>query len=121
MILLNNTESKGDEMNIRWCLVILIAGLLSACSGTDKPSVISAAELMARINNQSAPIILDVRTEQEYQQSHVPGAINIPYDNYSSGVDRLQLKPNEEIVVYCESGARASKVELALKQQGFFE
>ncbi|WP_101758676.1 rhodanese-like domain-containing protein [Oceanicoccus sp. KOV_DT_Chl] len=102
-------------------IAALILLFISACSNADKPSLIEQAELLSRIDDGSAPLIVDVRTIAEYESGHVPGAVNIPFGNYQQSLADLGLEKNREIVVYCETGGRAKKVEQHLRHQGFFE
>jgi phage shock protein E len=95
--------------------------VLIACSGADKSTVITSAELLSRINDKAAPVVLDVRTANEYNSSHVPGAINVPYSENTNGLLSLELKKSDEIVVYCETGRRAGNVEKQLQDLGFYE
>lgn len=61
-------------------------------------------------------IIVDVRTNEEYLESHVKGAINIPYDeiNESTNLDKTKT-----ILVYCKSGVRSSKAYNTFKSLGY--
>ena len=102
-------------------IAFISAVFVAACSGGETSAPISQAELLARINDKSAPHILDVRSTEEFQQSHVPGAVNLPIDKFEQQLPAMSLKKSDEIVVYCESGFRAGKAEAALKQLGFFE
>lgn len=104
--------------NITFSFMLIVA---AACSNAEKATIISQTELMSRIGDNSSPVILDVRSIEEYNRSHVPGAINIPYDSYQSALAKMKLAKGSQLVVYCESGRRASKVENHLKEQGFFE
>lgn len=102
---------------------VLLAGLLllaAACAGADpKVGHISPAELEKRIQAGNAPIVLDVRTPAEYAAGHIPGAINIPHDQLASRLGELGPKRDEEIVVHCQSGRRASMAEHVLRDAGF--
>lgn len=67
-------------------------------------------------------LIIDVRSKEEYEASHVEGAVNIPAENFMRPhlPDELKHTPREEhIVVYCQSGNRASVVHDALNRLGF--
>jgi len=62
-------------------------------------------------------MLLDVRTEFEYKNGHVPGAIHIPVDELR---DRLQeLNPDKIIVEYCQVGHRGHVADRILSQHGF--
>ena len=51
-------------------------------------------------------IILDVRTESEYAQEHIEGAINMPLSEIDSRLS--EMDPEDEFLVYCTSGSRSS-------------
>lgn len=77
---------------------------------------ISPAALAAAIDAGAAPLILDVRTAEEFAEGHVPGAILIPHDQLA---DRLsELGGATEVVVYCHSGRRAGWAGQTLDQAG---
>ncbi len=62
-------------------------------------------------------ILVDVRTEQEYQFGHVEGAVNIPVDSLR---ERLtELDQGKKIVEYCQVGHRGHVAESILRQHGF--
>lgn len=63
--------------------------------------------------------LLDVRQPQEYQQSHIPGAILIPLSDLNTHLSSLdQGKP---VIVYCRSGVRSKSACQILRQSGFDE
>lgn len=94
-----------------------------AMAAQDVPAVetanIGADELMSRIEAETAPTILDVRTPEEFAAGHVPGAINIPYTELDERYSELELEGSDELVVYCQSGRRAAIAEAALSELGF--
>ncbi len=70
-----------------------------------------------RLINQPDILILDVRTPQEYNSGHIPGAKLVPlqYLPYIVG----QLNRNQKILVYCRSGSRSLQACLYLSRLGF--
>lgn len=67
-------------------------------------------------------LIIDVRSKEEFDENHVDGAINIPADFFMRPhlPDELKRTPKEEhIVLYCNSGNRASAVQDTLHRLGF--
>jgi rhodanese-related sulfurtransferase len=82
-------------------------------------TTIGSDELMSRIEAETAPTILDVRTPEEFAVGHVPGAINIPYTELEERYSELELESSDELVVYCQSGRRAAIAEAALSELGF--
>lgn len=69
-------------------------------------------------NVASTPLIVDVRTPDEFHSGAYPGAVNIPLDELQSRVGELGGK-SRDITLYCASGARSAYAQRALMQMGF--
>jgi len=65
----------------------------------------------------SEGILLDVRSPEEYETWHIPGAINIPLNNLRDSLERLPK--DKPIFAYCKVGFRSYLAYRALKQRGF--
>ncbi|GAA4165785.1 hypothetical protein GCM10022217_38310 [Chryseobacterium ginsenosidimutans] len=66
---------------------------------------------------KNGAVILDVRTEKEYESGHIAGSKNI-----SLGTIReryVELDPNKTYITVCSHGLRSVKVEHILKEKGF--
>ncbi len=68
---------------------------------------------------QDSPIVVDVRSREEFRAGAVPGAINIPLDEIEERYAELGTNPAREITVYCASGGRSSYAQQFLAQVGF--
>ena len=66
----------------------------------------------------NGPLVIDVRTIQEFKSGAYPGAINIPLDELHDQINQLGSQ-NREIVVYCATGARSYYAQQLLMQYGF--
>ena len=64
------------------------------------------------------PIVVDVRTKEEFANGHYKNAINIPFDEIDKHVAELGDK-EKNIVLYCHSGRRAGIAQNTLVQLGF--
>ena len=80
---------------------------------------ITARELLERIDAGRAPTILDVRSAQEYERGHVPGAILIPFWKFISGHPEIPAALHDPVVVYCGHGPRAYMAGSVLRARGF--
>ncbi len=106
-----------------------IAVLMAVClpfaplplAAADLDPVMSQEELMDRMTNEQAPPLIDVRTPGEYQAGHIPGAINIPLQEFQGRIAELSAFRDGEVVLYCELGMRASRGGRWLESQGFEE
>jgi rhodanese-related sulfurtransferase len=63
------------------------------------------------------PLLVDVRTPQEYAGGHIPGAVNIPVDELRSRLG--ELPRGREVAVYCQVGQRGYLATRILLQNGF--
>ena len=80
----------------------------------------SVTELKTKIDQSSEPLVLlDVRTVEEFESGHIRNSINIPHEILLSNIDLVSQYNDEQLVVYCRSGKRASLVIEALKKHGF--
>ena len=95
--------------------LLLAAALLPSLALAGRPAVSPAAvpELLAR---PDAPRLLDVRTPEEFAQGHLPGAVLIPHDQLEARLAEIEGKP--WVLVYCRSGARATKAQAVLEKAG---
>ena len=101
-------------------LVLIPAGCgISDDSDESSYRHVSTDEAVAIMEEESDYIILDVRTDEEFRQQHIPGAINVP--NESIGTGEIKELPDKEqlILVYCRSGNRSKQAAEKLAQQGY--
>jgi phage shock protein E len=105
--------------HIKPILALLLFAVGPACAEAPAAPTIGPADLAARISDASAPVIVDVRSAKEFASGHVPGAVNLPHGEVVERLAGLDLEPDDEIVVYCESGRRAATAEAALRSAGF--
>ena len=106
-------------------LVLLAALLLAGCGKqtvkTQEAALmnITAEEAKKLMGSESGYVILDVRTEQEYAESHIPGAILIPDYEISEKAESVLTDKDQLILVYCRSGRRSKNVAAQLEEMGY--
>jgi rhodanese-related sulfurtransferase len=108
----------------RVVLPFLCAGisLLAGCGRTQaKPGVVpvESSELLRQIEAGQSPLIVDVRTPEEFAAGHVPGAINIPYDQMPALAAEIVTHKEQAVVLYCRSGRRSGLAAMTLVELGF--
>ena len=79
----------------------------------------TVSDLSQRIAAREAPAMLDVRTEREFADGHVPGAVNIPFNEIGARIGDLHLDRGAPLIVYCGHGPRAWIAARALRRAGF--
>ena len=105
---------------------LLLAVLLLAACGQDKENNqgavymnITAEEAKEIMDSEEGYIILDVRTREEYDEGHIPGAILIPNTEIEAKAEDVLTDKNQLILVYCRSGRRSKIAAEALAELGY--
>ena len=92
-------------------ILIIIAVLLCGCS-----SQFLNENQLNEIIKKDNYLIIDVRTEEEYNDLHVKDSINIPYDEINKN---SEIPKNKIILVYCRSGKRSNMAYQTLSSLGY--
>jgi len=81
-----------------------------------KPGKVDGAT--AKALAASGAKVVDVRTPEEFASGHVPGAINIPYDQLPRRAAEIG-PPGTKVVLYCRSGRRSGMAFDSLQKAGY--
>ena len=109
----------------RLFMTILAVMMLTACgqdTENDREVVymnITAEEAKRIMDSEEDYIILDTRTEAEYDEGHIPGAIVIPHDEIADRAEEELPDKERSILVYCRSGRRSKLAAEALVELGY--
>ena len=79
-------------------------------------SMEEAEDMMRRNDNH---IIVDVRTKEEYEEGHIPGAINIPNESIEGERPERLNDLDRIILIYCRSGNRSKQASQKLVELGY--
>ena len=112
------------KINKRFLIALLTFTLPLGCVGCSDGSSatydqISGAEAKALMDSESGYIIIDARTQEEYDQGHIPGAILIPEYEIADRAEKELLDKNQLILVYCRSGRRSKIAAEELVRLGY--
>lgn len=80
---------------------------------------VSVEILAAQMASGKAPLIIDVRTEEDFLAGRIPGARLIPHSEIGAYVESLSAYKDEPILLYCHSGNRSSQAAEVLEKAGF--
>lgn len=78
---------------------------------------IDAAELQGKIDSGKAFVLVDLREPELYQAGHIPGAINIPFDQFRTRLG--ELSPEKDIVFVCHDGMMGEVTGKMLIEKGY--
>ena len=77
------------------------------------------APAKARESLKAGGIIIDVRSEAEFKEGHLPKALNIPLDRLGEEIARRAPDKNRPILLHCLSGGRSGIGRSILKRHGY--
>ena len=80
---------------------------------------ISGAEAKALMDSESGYVIIDARTQSEYDEGHIPGAILIPEYEIADRAEKELPDKDQLILVYCRSGRRSKIAAEELVKLGY--
>ena len=80
---------------------------------------ITAEEARRIMDSEEGYIILDARTQEEYDQGHIPGAIVLSHNEIKEKAENVLTDKEQLILVYCRSGRRSKLAAEALAELGY--
>jgi rhodanese-related sulfurtransferase len=98
-------------------LLLLAAPAFAESEAPPEAPSIAPSELSERRSTGTAPVVIDVRTPEEYAAGHIPGALNIPFDQVAERISEVDTPHG--VALYCMVGPRARKGEAALLDAGY--
>jgi rhodanese-related sulfurtransferase len=113
-------EFFSNHSSLAMAFVVILGTLLwtlwqSLGHGLKKLSPMDATQL---INREDA-VVLDVRSDGEFNQGHIVNALNIPQKSIQEQLSKLGKYRNRPIIMACRNGQTASGVGSTLRKNGF--
>jgi rhodanese-related sulfurtransferase len=106
-------------------LSLLVALAVGACAGARPDAPPAPAPRDVKVDGATAAALVkggarlvDVRSPQEFASGHLPGAVNVPYDEVEKRLAEVGA-PGDAIVLYCRSGRRSAIAAQALERLGY--
>lgn len=109
----------------KWIFLFLAVMMLTACGQNTENNReaaymnITAEEAKQIMDSETGYIILDVRTQEEYDQGHIPGAIVISHEEIAEKAEEVLTDKDQLILVYCRSGRRSKLAAQILAELGY--
>ena len=106
-------------------LFLLTAMLLVGCGQANQNNQevvymnITVQEAKQIMDREEGYIILDTRTQAEYDEGHIPGAIVVPHDEITDRAEEELPDKDQLLLVYCRSGRRSKLAAEALVELGY--
>ena len=104
---------KIKELQMKKLFFILLLFIVG-CQGAQDDGVKTA---WTKID--SGALLIDVRTQQEFDAGHLDEAILIPFDQIGNRIENVESDKERDIVVYCRSGRRSGIAKETLEKMGY--
>lgn len=88
-------------------LAFILAPALATAAGSSYP-IVSTDQLKAMLDAKQAITLIDARTPEEYNEAHLPGAINVPEKGIEKAAEQLPADKASLLVLYC-NGIKCGK------------
>lgn len=97
-------------------IVLLVVGCSNEKTTTGTMGKITVEEVKTIVDNKDENyILIDVREDYEFNEGHIPGAVNIP----SGNITTVDYSKEKTLIVYCRSGNRSNQAAIKLKNMGY--
>jgi len=101
-------------------IVLLLTSCMYIRPKQNSMSDLSQNEWAQALTEQQQAVVLDVRTQEEFESGYIPKAINIDIQMGPSFIDEINsLDKTKSYYVYCRSGARSSQAVQLMRELGF--
>jgi len=106
--------------NVFISTLFIAAGLTLGCTAEEPAEVVIVTGEQAReiYDASGKAVLLDVRTQEEFDNQSIPGSILIPYDELETRLSELPDK-NTEIIIFCRAGRRSAIAADILISNGY--
>ena len=121
---MKNKLRNSKKIISMYLYTLLCLLLLSGCSQNETITETNYMQITAKeakniMDNETDYIILDVRTEEEFIEGHIVGAILIPDYEITEKAEKILTDKNQLILVYCRSGRRSKLAADSLVTMGY--
>jgi phage shock protein E len=97
-------------------ILLLLASIYMPASAQQESDLDCAAALN---KVKDGAILVDVRTDEEFNQGHIENALHIPVDQIERRYEEISKDKSKDIVLYCKSGKRSGIAKTALEKLGY--
>lgn len=80
---------------------------------------ISPREAKNHLDTDKNALLIDVRTSEEFHSARIPNSISVPLNNLKSKIEKVAPNKDTELIIYCQSGARAATACNELVKMGY--
>ena len=98
---------------------MLLMTICAGCSSAGSYKTINATDAVKMMQTEKDYLIIDVRTQEEYDKKHIPGAVLVPIADLREGKFEKLPNKNQTLLIYCWTGRRAEDSAKLLAENGY--
>ena len=102
-----------------YVFLALLTITLTSCQSQPVAGSVDAMTFSTKLNTTKNPVVLDVRTPEEYAEGYIGNAVNIDFYNPAFKSEVSKLDKDKTYFVYCLAGGRSKSAFEIMKQEGF--
>lgn len=78
-----------------------------------------SAQIVTNLINRHNGIIVDIRSNEDFREGHIPGSVNLPADKLADHIEKIKTHQDKPVIVVCKLGNTAAAAGRQLREQGF--
>lgn len=110
---------KKIALLVAACLVVGCLSETAPDSSSSSDAAVDSPAAVASTAAEAETIVIDVRSEEEWNGGHVKQAFHIPHTEIAERISEVTDDRDAQIVVYCAVGGRAAKAKEKLAELGY--
>jgi rhodanese-related sulfurtransferase len=116
-------EHVNEFIDNNWIMVVMWFVLLTMIiySFLKSNYDISPQQVVLLMSHEAGSLVVDVRENNEYQESHIKDSLHIPLGELNSRIAELKKYKDKNIIMGCRSGSRSARACGMLKKKGFLK
>jgi len=99
--------------------LVFLGGCANVTDTENEVMLISPEEVKSMMEENEDFTLVDVRTQAEYDEGHIPGSVLIPVDELEERAGGILADKDAKIVIYCRTGNRTKTAGEILKRLGY--
>jgi rhodanese-related sulfurtransferase len=106
-------------MKALYLLLFLVVANLYSCQSQSAGKAVSPKVFSEQVKATKNPVLLDVRTPEEFAEGYIPNAVNIDFYKPDFKTQIARLNKEQTYFVYCKTGGRSASTVDIMRKEGF--
>lgn len=117
---LNKNINQMKQLSVIFSIVVLTITMSCKESPKGEIKLVTPDEMQTLIESRDVQLV-DVRSEDEYENGFIENAQNIDFNSPTFDEDISKLDKSKPVILYCKTGGRSAKCSKKLLEAGFIQ